>query len=337
MARVRTETRDGKMVVIREPDDDEERGKFRLIEDWADESGAPIQRWTHPDGSVEFWRCAHNGQAKQRLRADGTAMPAGEVPEPPMVGVTLEGETVQRLANGVPVDAERGADGRVQWTDPSDGVARRVSPDADGVEWVELLTLNGRWVQDTLFGEIAERASAAWEARCGELERIEINAAASNLDPDDLYDGAYVRLGATDEHHAEFQRRQEMRRAGALPLSEIDREFVAAESDRAAGERVAWAMIQHREQLGQRLQEIEQNPAGGFHQRGDGRRVPLHSGEQLVAIRDLENALSELPNPPRPAGKAPHEVTVDDLTDQQLRSIYGHMAGAPEPAEAATA
>ena len=321
----RFEVRDGAQVLPLTFDDG------TIQRDWMDGSGR--QEIERPDGTVEHWHVDPETKARTRMKADGkTPLPAGEEP---MVGVTLEGETVQRLASGVPVDAERGADGRVQWTDPSDGVARRVSPDADGVEWVELLTLNGRWVQDTLFGEIAERASAAWAARCDQLERIEINAAASNLDPDpdDLYDGAYVRLGATDEHHAEFQRRQEMRRAGALPLSEIDREFVAAEADRAAGERVAWAMIQHREQLGQRLQEIEQNPAGGFHQRGDGRRVPLHSGEQLVAIRDIENALSELPNPPRPAGKAPHEVTVDDLTQQQLASIYGRdfMAGDPEP------
>lgn len=250
-------------------------------------------------------------------------------------GVQLEGETIRRGFNGVPSDVEEGQ----QWTDPSDGIARRLvrEPGTGGGEYVEALSRRGMWERDGAFGEIAGRAADAWSTRCDELERIEINAASEAHGTDETY-GQFVRKGATDAEHDEFERRQEERRAGARPLEQLDPAAVAAELKAAEDERRAWAIIERREALEAEKAAIEASPEGAAFDRGDGRRPQrTFSDRQIIALHRIGEALAALPpNPPRPAGKPPHRVTEEDLTDDDLSGVYGDTMKVPEaaPAEA---
>ena len=324
MARTRTETRDGVYTAITEPTTDEERGRFRLIEDWADENGAPIQRYTHADGRSEMWRCAHNGQGKQRLKDDGTTpLPEGE---PVPAGVKLvdeDGEEldgIERDRDGIPLAAQEVGGWRV-WSEPTEnGRTYRARVDSDGLMEFQAYLPNGMPVDASAdHAERAGQSAELWDRTADALRNAELGAAAKSGSLDPTYN-EYVQVGGTPEAHEEWVRRCEERRAGRRTLAAFDGAAVRADVERAEREREAWAVIGYRQQL-----EAERDAIRGQR---------VLSDEQIVRAHRIDEALAELPNPPRPAGKPPSEIEIEDLSPEQLRAVYGSNSMQPEPAEA---
>lgn len=329
MARVRTEKRDGVFIAITEPTTDEERGTFKAIEDWRDENGAPIQRYTHADGRSEMWRCAHNGQDKQRLKDDGTVMLADELPELPMVGVRLpddeglDDREPERDFYGVPLDAATVGGWRV-WTE-RDGASLRARRGENGLE-VQELAANGRYELTMAHDETASKAAALWQETADRRTRSEL-AEAALQGADSTYD-SYVLVGGSEETHSEWALRTDERRAGGRSLAQIEPARLRAEVAKAAADAEAWAVIERRQQLDQRREAIEKAPDGGFYERGNGRRRAVFSARQLKELDDIADTLDQLPTTPqRPSVEPPHRVGMgaDGPTDEQLRALYPDM------------